>query len=226
MSNKNQDRNYWIGRWQRGETGWQQSEVEPALVKWFSNRMKKRIFVPLCGKSLDLKWLADQGHEVVGCELSLDACEAFFREHSILPRVTEKGKFQVFQGGSITIYGGDFFDLTADETGKLDAVYDRAALIALPNDLRKRYTEHMLKILSPSISGSIAVKEFEFLQLVLVRTPTDNIGPPYSVTLNEVEQLYGKVFHPQLIAACEDVDAAAPPGSRVQECSVLLTILS
>ena len=211
------NRDYWLGRWERGETGWHQTGTEPALVHWFGHRSRKRIFVPLCGKSLDLKWLLDQGHDVIGCELSTEAVNAFFNENGIEFESSKEGKFAVYRAHSITIYNGDVFDLEASHLGRLDAVYDRAALIALGPELRARYSRHLLKILAPSREHA----EFEFLQVVLERSPPDRSGPPFSIPAAEVTQAYGEAFRIEPTSR-EAVEARGPAESRTEECVYLL----
>ncbi len=215
------DAKFWQGRWERGEIGWHQTEVEPALVAWYSARPRGRIFVPLCGKSLDLKWLLDEGHDVVGCERSSTACEAFFREHEIVPDVTPDGPFQIYRAPSITLFGGDFFDLTADQLGEVDAVYDRAALIALPPDVQPNYARHLLGLLALSLRNP----RFEFRQLVLERTPADPTGPPFSTSPETVALYYGNALRVELRSR-EAVDARAPEGSQTVECVIDMKPLS
>lgn len=203
---------YWIGRWKRNETGWHQTEPEPALVQWFSERKRARIFVPLCGKSLDLKWLLDQGHDVIGCELSEDASEAFFQENDIQFKVERTTNFNIYRGPSITLYNGDFFELSSNEIGKIDALYDRAALIALSPSIRKRYAAHLQNnILNSEMNAS-----FEWLQIILSRTPSDSSGPPYSIGPKEIESLYGNAFHIELRSRSV-VELPAPPGTITEE---------
>lgn len=203
---------YWLNRWKRNETGWHQTEPEPALVHWFSGRKRARIFVPLCGKSLDLKWLLEQGHEVIGCELSENACETFLKENDIEFQVTRYPKFNAYLGPSITIYNGDIFDLSSTEIGKIDALYDRAALIALPPSTRQKYATHLSdRILTPEIHPS-----FEWLQIILSRTPCDSSGPPYSVGPDEIESLYGNSFQIELRGRWV-VEFPAPPGTMTEE---------
>jgi thiopurine S-methyltransferase len=183
------DRNYWLGRWARGETGWHQTEPEPRLIEHFAALPTTRVLVPLCGRSLDLGYLASRGHDVIGVEWSELACRAFFDEAGRAPSVTREGSFTVFREGGVTIYQGDFFEFTPALAGKLGAIYDRAALIALPPELRPRYAKHL-----SGFAHSAAPGNFRVLQIVLQRTPTDPGGPPFSVTPEELETLYGKEF--------------------------------
>jgi thiopurine S-methyltransferase len=200
---------YWQGRWIRGETGWHQAEAEPALVKYFSPpRLASRVLVPLCGKSLDLKWLIDDGHEVVGVDLSEVACQAFFEENKIEYEKKRENNFTVFRGHRISIYQGDFFSLSPKDVGHLDAVYDRAALIALPAEIRVRYAAHLLSLIGKSLEG----KDFSFLQILLERVPDDTKGPPFSIAETELRKLYGRAMTVTRLSR-EPVEAKGPPGS-------------
>jgi thiopurine S-methyltransferase len=182
------DNNYWLNRWKQNQTGWHQKEVEPALINFFSKLNQLRVFVPLCGKSLDLIWLANQGHEVVGVELSALGCETFFAENRIPVKKTIQDDFTLYQGSHITILNGDFFNLTPNHIGSFNAVYDRAALIALPPPIRPLYADHLLKLIRSCSQKS----KFEFLQITLERIPSDTSGPPFSINSQEIQQLYGK----------------------------------
>jgi thiopurine S-methyltransferase len=207
---------YWINRWQQGETAWHQTEVEPALIRWFSEREKRKVFVPLCGKSLDLKWLIDQGHHVVGCELSEKACEDFVSENALDFTVTETRDFKVFKGKLFTLFNGDIFKLSSEVIGNLDAIYDRAALIALDETTRKKYAALLKNTLLPNHIDPA----FEWLQIILTRTPTDSSGPPHSVTLEEIQNLYGSSFKIELLNR-EKVDMG-PVSASISEESVLM----
>lgn len=213
--NKNTKANaeYWSGRWERGEIGWHQSEVEPNLVMHFSKLKPTRVFVPLCGKSLDLVWLAKQGHEVLGAELCSIACQEFFKELGIVPEMSELGAFKVYSSGGLKLLNGDFFDLSTRELGKIGAVYDRAALIALPPPLRVRYAEHMTQLLENTQDP----KTFELLQIVLERSPEDVDGPPFSVSAVELARLYGTKFNIDPLSS-EEVDMKNGGTSQTREC--------
>lgn len=207
------EKDFWLKRWENGETGWHQTEVEPNLTQNFSDLKPTRVLVPLCGKSLDLTWLAAKGHEVVGVELSRLAVETFFKEHSVDFTVARVGAFEVFRGGKYTIFSGDLFELGAEELGTIGAVYDRAALIALPPELRARYAAHMLTLLS----SSAARPGFRFLQIVLEREPHLEKGPPFGVSSTELKSLYGKRFAIEPVSR-ELVFTEEDSGAKVFEC--------
>lgn len=187
--------NYWKGRWERDEIGWHQKEPEEDLVQYFSDIAPTRVLVPLCGKSLDLAWLASRGHEVIGVELSEIACAAFFSEQQLVPQITSTAGFKVYSYGRYTLYCGSFFELTPQLLGTVGAVYDRAALIALPLELRIQYTAHMGELIGNS-SGAL---DFHFLQILLERSPHDEEGPPFSVSHSELQEHYSRSFDIKLI---------------------------
>ena len=140
---------FWKDRWARGETGWHQDEVEPGLVAHLGGLAPTRVLVPLCGKSLDLAWLSSQGHEVIGIELSEIAVRAFFAEHALPVSESRRGAFTAFSSGTVTILLGDFFDLRPEDLGgTIGALYDRAALIALPAEMRARYARKITELVS------------------------------------------------------------------------------
>jgi thiopurine S-methyltransferase len=182
---------YWLNRWKNREIGWHQTEVEPGLVQGFGQVRPTRVLVPLCGKTLDMKWLLTQGHEVVGVELSALACESFFEENQIRFTKATEGEFICYlgEGSRIRIFQGDFFKFTSELLGKIGAVYDRAALIALPPEMRLRYATHLTQLIR-----SCSMPDFLFLQIALERDPLDTEGPPFSVTAEEIEELYSRIF--------------------------------
>ncbi len=145
------DNELWQQCWRDSETeDFHQPAVNANLIKFWPGlglSASDRVFVPLCGKSLDLLWLASQGHPVVGVELSPIAVGAFFAESRLAATSTRDGKFTRWQSGRIDILCGDFFDLTAADLGDITVVFDRASLTALPEELRHAYLAHLRKIL-------------------------------------------------------------------------------
>jgi thiopurine S-methyltransferase len=148
----------WLQCWHDRQTGFHQSAVNPLLARFWpvlGLAAASRIFVPLCGKSLDMLWLAQQGHEVIGVELSPVAVQAFFRENRLRPTRRSVGPFTLWQAGRVSVLCGDYFALTGSELGRIDAVYDRAALTAFPEDVRLLYVAH-LKLILPT-SGKVFI---------------------------------------------------------------------
>lgn len=188
------DNNLWIQKWKINDIGFHQKEFNPHLLKNFSNLPPCSFFVPLCGKSSDLIWLKEQGHKVQGVELSELACQAFFEENKIKYTVKEQESFKVFSSEKITLWCGDIFELKATSLGKIDRIFDRAALIALPQELRRKYS----KIISDFISFQNNPVQ---MMVITINYPQDQIaGPPFSVPPEEIETLYGKNFEIKTLA--------------------------
>jgi thiopurine S-methyltransferase len=140
------DNALWEQCWRDRNTDFHQKTVNPLLVRyWQSLQLPagSRIFVPLCGKSLDLLWLAGQGYQVIGVELSPIAVRAFFRENKLQPTRRQVGRLTEWSSGPLRIFCGDIFALTAADLGSIAAVYDRAALTALPEAARLDYVAHL-----------------------------------------------------------------------------------
>lgn len=144
------DNQRWLQLWRDQQLcGFHQLIVTPLLSRfWPALGLSKRdrVLVPLCGKSLDMLWLAEQGHEVVGVELSPVAVEAFFRENGLKARKQRMGNFVRWRAGRISVWCGDYFRLTRQQLGRIDAVLDRAALTALPEDIRGAYLEQLMSL--------------------------------------------------------------------------------
>ena len=182
------DEGFWQARWQRNQIGFHRQDVNPSLIKhWPALQVPQGscVFVPLCGKSLDLRWLADQGYSVLGVELVEKAVVDFFTEQKLTPDISQQGAFTRYSSANITILCGDFFALSASDLAVVDAFYDRAALVALPEDVRIRYAAHLVALLPQSCSG---------LLLTLYYPQTEMKGPPFAVAPKEVEQLFGQHF--------------------------------
>ena len=179
---------FWHNRWRNGQIGFHQPAVDSSLQRhWPSLDIDKRsrVFVPLCGKSLDLLWLRDQGHFVVGVELSATALESFCLENGVPARRRSLGSFDVYEAPGLELYRGDFFALTPALLGDVAAVYDRAALISWTPELRGAYAEHLISIIA---SGT------PMLLITLEYPQPEMSGPPFSVTRDDVERLYSRSF--------------------------------
>ena len=146
------DNHLWLQFWRDRRSDFHQDAVNPLLTRFWPGlelAAGSRVFVPLCGKSLDMLWLAQQGHNVIGVELSPVAVRAFFVENGLRAHKRRVGKFTLWQSGRIGILCGDYFALSQSDLGVIDTVYDRAALTALPADIRALYSVHLRKILPP-----------------------------------------------------------------------------
>ena len=133
------DEDFWQQRWARNEIGFHLNEVNPYLQQFWpalNVAPGAQVLVPLCGKSLDMLWLAEQGYRVLGVELAQAAVEAFFSEQGLVADIDQVGAFRRYRSGAIEVLCGDFFSLTAADLLECRALYDRAALIALPAPMR------------------------------------------------------------------------------------------
>lgn len=179
----NMNPSFWLKRWKENRIGFHQSKVNDSLVRyWPPLASQSRVLVPLCGKSLDLLWLVEQGCNVTGIELSPLAVEAFFEEQGIDYETStqETGVIYRAREKSLRIFGGDFFEF---EASPFDALYDRAALISLPQEQRRRYTDRCRRLLSDNASVLLVTLEYDQQQMH---------GPPYSVPGTEVATLWGE----------------------------------
>lgn len=191
---------FWHQRWQQDLIGFHQAEVNPYLQKYlFSLELVAgdTVFVPLCGKSLDMWWLHDRGFKVLGVELSPKASEAFFAEAGRHPSQLKTGPFTSWKSSDVEILCGDYFDLTDDLLANVRGVYDRAALIALPAELRKSYVQHLVQIVPSNVTGLLITMEYPQGEMQ---------GPPFSVMQDEVESLFADNFD---IEVLEDIDVLA-----------------
>ncbi|HBG93834.1 MAG TPA: thiopurine S-methyltransferase [Chromatiaceae bacterium] len=191
---------FWHARWQNGELGWHLEEINGHLRTFWPTLglpADTLVFVPLCGKTLDLLWLTSQKQRVIGIEISEIAVRDFFAEHGLTPEVTKFGALERWQAGELTILRGDFFDLTATDLTEVGAVYDCASLIALPKDLRARYAEH-LKSIVPSKALCLLIT-FAYDQEKMS-------GPPFAVLSDEIAALYADRYRIEDLATFDAIN--------------------
>jgi thiopurine S-methyltransferase len=193
------DATFWHQRWATNNIGFHRSEVNPLLVTYFkelSIAKGSRVFVPLCGKTLDIPWLLSKGYQVAGAELSALAIQQLFAELGIEPKITELGELKHYGATDIDIFVGDIFHLRGDILGSVDAVFDRAALVALPEQMRIRYTKHIT-----DITGNVP-------QLLITYEYDQNRmdGPPFSVSNAEVKQHYQASYELSLLASIDIIE--------------------
>lgn len=187
---------FWNERWERQEIGFHQSDVHAGLQRyWPELGAAGRVFVPLCGKSVDMRWLMAQGHEVVGAELSQLATDAFFREQSLPAEQDTVGPFRRYRSEGISVLQGDYFQLQPEYLRGIDAVYDRAALIALPQEAQRQYVEQLLRILPERPPILLITLEYDAGQMS---------GPPFSTPPERVEELYGGAYRMRVLCR-EDI---------------------
>lgn len=219
--NTGRDNELWQQCWRDRDTAFHQKAVNASLIRFWPRlglAPGDRIFVPLCGKSLDLLWLAGQGHPVVGVELSPLAARAFFKENRMQPVRRKQGKFTLWQSGRIDILCGDLFDLAASDLGNIAAVFDRASLTALPEEIRHAYLAHLRKILPAAC------------KILLLTTEEPDIGEtreqPFAIA-DEITRLYARAFdidlsHVESVFEA-DADPAIKERVRVEHKVYLLT---
>ena len=178
------DPNFWHKRWEKNEIGFHQSAVNVLLSDHFSGLslpQTSRVFVPLCGKTRDIAWLLSQGHRVVGVELSKLAVEELFVDLGVAPKISVQGELLRYSAPGLEIFVGDIFELSGDLLGRVDAIYDRAALVAFPTEMRGRYCAHVAAITQLAPQFLIC---FEYDQAVMN-------GPPFSMDRQKVHDVYG-----------------------------------
>jgi thiopurine S-methyltransferase len=180
---RNLDTSLWQRKWESNEIAFHESRPNPLLVKHLSQlALKKgdRVFVPLCGKTLDIHWLLSRGYRVAGAELSKTAAGQLFAELGIDPAISGTGELNRYSAPNLDIFVGDIFDLSAGMLGPVDAIYDRAALVALPETMRNRYALHLTEITRRAPQLLIC---YEYDQCAME-------GPPFSVGNEEVRRHY------------------------------------
>jgi thiopurine S-methyltransferase len=178
---------FWHEKWKRGEIHFHQSEANPLLTAHFAklNLAKgSRVFLPLCGKTRDIAWLLANGYRVAGAELSGQAIHELFKELGLAPTISKAGKLTHYSADDIDIWVGDIFDVSAEYLGPINAIYDRAALVALPADMRKQYASHLMQITGAAPQ----------LLISYVYDQSKIDGPPFSVNEDEVRQHYGAAY--------------------------------
>ncbi len=186
---------FWLERWQSNQLGWHQQHINASLrAHWPSLDLASsaKVFVPLCGKSLDMGYLASIGHDVLGCELSGIAAEAFFTDAGITRDHRQEGCFVRHQGAGVTILEGDLFNLDSALLAGVSGVFDRGALIALPPEMRTRYVAHMMRVLPRNTQTLLISLEYDQLR---------TSGPPFSVLESEVHDLYGALHRVELLSS-------------------------
>jgi thiopurine S-methyltransferase len=214
------DPDFWHERWKNQDIGFHQPDFHALLQKYWPRLeipAAAPVFVPLCGKSLDMVWLAQQGHRVIGAELSERAIDDFFAGQGLTPTARPAGSFTVKSAGAYELWCGDIFELPREAVAGVAGVYDRAALIALPPDLRSRYAA-TLKTLLPEPSP--------ILLITLDYPQAQMLGPPFSVPPTQVHALFDGDYRCTEIE-CRDVLAGhahfVQRGlTALEECAFLL----
>jgi len=194
---------FWHERWRTGQIGFHQSAVHPFLARWWPRlglAADAPVYVPLCGKSLDMVWLAERGHRIVGSELSAVAIRDFFLERGLAPARATVTDFVRHGAGPYELLEGDALVLTPGVSGPIGAAYDRAALVALPAEMRAAHAESLARLLPPGAPTLLVA--FEYPQEM-------KGGPPFSVDTDEIHQLFDPSFEVEQLERL-DVLAESP----------------
>ena len=184
---------FWLERWQKNEIGFHQPDGNAYLHRYWRELAlptEAQVFVPLCGKSRDLLWLRALGHPVLGSELASTAVRDFFAEATLTPQVMPHASGERWQADGIEIINGDFFALSHADLNDTPAVFDRAALIALPPPMRARYSAKMAELVNPNTQMLLVTMEYAQAQMA---------GPPFAVLEEEVRALYAPSFKIELL---------------------------
>lgn len=199
---------FWLERWHNDEIGFHKDQINPYLAYFYGEkgppveqRKNLKVFVPLCGKSKDMLWLSQNGYSVFAVECSERAVKDFFEENALNYRHAEKGQHALYmssdQDAVIEIFQGDFFALQQKDLSAVTDVYDRASLIALPLDMRKLYAEKMAELQKPGMRT---------LLVTLTYDQSEMKGPPFSVSEQNVRELYAENFNIEKLCFKDIID--------------------
>ena len=199
---------YWIEGWQQGRRGFDQGDPHRWLAEHWSTlgvATDATVFVPLCGKTVDMVWLAEQGHSIIGVEVSEIAVDEFFEMVGLTPEIEEVGPLAVYRAGPYELWRGDLFELPAAVFDRIDAVYDRASIVALPPDIRRRYAEVLTMQIRP---------EAHWYLVSFTYDQNEMDGPPHSVPLTEIDTLFGEEFEIETLVDESVIERAAAMQER------------
>ncbi len=178
---------FWESRWREGKTAFHEGDVNLHLERHFPVLKLARgahVFLPLCGKTVDIDWLLAQGCRVSGSELNAGAIEAVFERLGITPNIEQVRGLRRYSGPGLALWQGDFFELQTLDIGPVDAVYDRAALVAMPPSMRAGYAEH-LRRLCGGLPQLLVTYDYD---------QTHMEGPPFAVPETDIRALYEDDF--------------------------------
>ena len=179
---------YWQSRWQKGNIGWHMDTVYPLLPQICNHlgiNSDARVLVPLCGKSLDLLWLADHCDTVTGVDISQKALQHLMQQHhESFVKDTSHG-FSIYRSDSLVLWEGDFTKLPPEQIPTQHLIYDKASIIALPAEKREHHAEKVIELSDPNTQ--IVIQTFEYNQ-------SEMTGPPFSVDTQELKRLFGHRF--------------------------------
>lgn len=191
---------FWHERWEKNQIGFHQSGINMHLQVFWGRLMVAQgatVFVPLCGKSRDMLWLRSQGYQVLGVELNPIAVRDFFAENDLKPEVSQHGELERWQADGIVIFCGDFFALQPTDVAECSAVFDRAALIALPPEMRPDYIRHMRQLFPNKLAKLLITLEYD---------QSIANGPPFSVPEAEVRGYFAEGQQIELVRTEDALD--------------------
>lgn len=196
---------FWQEQWELNQIGFHQGNVHPLLIEHWNavGKGSGQVFVPLCGKSLDMTWLQAQGHSILGIDLSPIALVDFFKEQALDLSIRPADGFRWYESNGYQLLCGDFFHLQSQHLQNVAAVYDRAALIALPPPMQNRYAEHLLRLLPHR--PPLLIITFEY-------AAEEMQGPPFPVTEARIAELFGPAYSIETLSATDAL--AAQPGLK------------
>ncbi len=190
----------WTAFWEQDRLDFHQGQVNTYLRQFlplFDLKPGEQVFMPLCGKAVDILWLAEQGYQVVGVELSEIAVQALFADSGLDYEVDSVDRFNCYRSSNITIYQGDFMHLHGEQLARCKLVYDRAAIVAIEAFNRPSYSEHMLKIIPAGTPMLVVTLEYD--QDIMS-------GPPFSVPIDEIRRLYQSHYRSEILQRSEQID--------------------
>jgi len=184
---------FWHERWASNDIGFHLNKTNPILIEHWSSLQAKPediVFVPLCGKSLDLIWLTSQVKQVIACELSQQAIDDFFSENRITPHISQHSRYIKYQYENLTIFCGDYFELIPADLQSCTLIYDRASLIAFPLSMRQQYVDKLDQLFPHPHKRLLITLQYD--QSLMQ-------GPPFSVSAETVHQLFSTKHHCQCV---------------------------
>jgi len=206
---------YWIEGWQLGHTGFDQADPHRYLPEHWPAvgvAADATVFVPLCGKTVDMVWLAEQGHQIIGVEVSDLAVDGFFEMVGLTPEIETIGPLAIHRAGPYELWCGDLFEVPATVFDRVDVVYDRASIVALPTKIRQRYADTLTTQLRPDAPWYMVAFTYDQAEMD---------GPPFSVPLDEIDRLFAEDFTIETIvdeSAFERADTLKERGiTHIQE---------
>ncbi|XP_065180789.1 thiopurine S-methyltransferase-like [Sycon ciliatum] len=192
----------WNARWHDAErTTWHCAAVNEHLIKYYdrlleganAHRKQLNVFVPLCGKTVDMMWLKERGHHILGVELVRKALDDFVSENKLPSTVSsvkngdgeELTLIKAGEKSSISLFPSDLFNVDCVALGQVDAVWDRGSYVALEAEFRPRYADYMASVVKPG--GRLLMETYDYVQ-------AEHPGPPFSTPNDEIVAAFGSNF--------------------------------